>query len=74
MSLMTFLLPAESGEKATLAIMVLLSLLILMVSVSEKLPATSKDMPLLSKEDTTRYVLPAPQHPPPPPTYTHTPV
>ncbi|XP_075256289.1 acetylcholine receptor subunit alpha-type acr-16-like isoform X2 [Convolutriloba macropyga] len=48
MSLMTFLLPAESGEKATLAIMVLLSLLILMVSVSEKLPATSKDMPLLS--------------------------
>ena len=48
LSLMTFLLPAESGEKATLAVMVLLSLLILMVSVSEKLPANSKDMPLLS--------------------------
>ncbi|XP_057694172.1 neuronal acetylcholine receptor subunit alpha-7-like [Corythoichthys intestinalis] len=48
LSLFVFLLPADSGEKISLAITVLLSLVVLMLMLSEIMPASSDSAPLLS--------------------------
>ena len=46
-----FLLPPESGEKISMGITVLLSLCVLLTQVAEKLPATSKTVPLIGESN-----------------------
>uniref|UniRef100_A0A8C4WW18 Uncharacterized protein n=1 Tax=Eptatretus burgeri TaxID=7764 RepID=A0A8C4WW18_EPTBU len=47
LSLLVFLLPADSGEKISLGITVLLSLTVFMLLVAEIMPATSDSVPLI---------------------------
>uniref|UniRef100_UPI00358F72F0 neuronal acetylcholine receptor subunit alpha-7-like n=1 Tax=Myxine glutinosa TaxID=7769 RepID=UPI00358F72F0 len=49
LSLFVFLLPAESGEKISLGITVLLSLTVFMLLVAEIMPATSDSVPLIAQ-------------------------
>ncbi|CAH1777914.1 unnamed protein product [Owenia fusiformis] len=46
---MVFILPPESGEKNTLAIMLLLSMTVFLLNVAENMPATSDVVPLIGK-------------------------
>ena len=50
MSLLVFYLPAESGEKISLGITVLLSICVFLLMVSEQMPATSETVPLIGKK------------------------
>ena len=43
-----FLVPADSGEKITLAVSAMLTLVVFLMSVTASLPPT-KDIPLISK-------------------------
>ncbi|KAG7469438.1 hypothetical protein MATL_G00128970 [Megalops atlanticus] len=49
MTLLVFLLPANSGEKISLGITVLLSLTVFMLLVAEIMPATSDSIPLIGQ-------------------------
>uniref|UniRef100_A0A4W3IEF4 Neuronal acetylcholine receptor subunit alpha-7-like n=1 Tax=Callorhinchus milii TaxID=7868 RepID=A0A4W3IEF4_CALMI len=49
MTLLVFLLPADSGEKISLGITVLLSLTVFMLLVAEIMPATSDSIPLIGQ-------------------------
>ncbi|KAI1889413.1 hypothetical protein AGOR_G00162620 [Albula goreensis] len=49
MALLVFLLPADSGEKISLGITVLLSLTVFMLLVAEIIPATSDTVPLIAQ-------------------------
>ncbi|XP_078527415.1 neuronal acetylcholine receptor subunit alpha-7-like [Lissotriton helveticus] len=49
MSVLVFLLPADSGEKISLGITVLLSLTVFMLLVAEIMPATSDSIPLIGQ-------------------------
>lgn len=49
LSTVVFYLPTKAGEKITLAISILLSLVVFLVLVSKILPATSKQIPLMAK-------------------------
>uniref|UniRef100_A0A8C4ZWN7 Neuronal acetylcholine receptor subunit alpha-7-like n=1 Tax=Gadus morhua TaxID=8049 RepID=A0A8C4ZWN7_GADMO len=49
MTLLGFLLPANSGEKISLGITVLLSLTVFMLMVAEIMPATSDSVPLIGQ-------------------------
>ncbi|XP_043915084.1 neuronal acetylcholine receptor subunit alpha-7-like [Protopterus annectens] len=49
LSLLVFLLPADSGEKISLGITVLLSLTVFMLLVAEIMPATSDSVPLIAQ-------------------------
>uniref|UniRef100_UPI00359010F7 neuronal acetylcholine receptor subunit alpha-7-like n=1 Tax=Myxine glutinosa TaxID=7769 RepID=UPI00359010F7 len=49
LSLLVFLLPADSGEKISLGITVLLSLTVFMLLVAEIMPATSDSVPLIGQ-------------------------
>nr|XP_006820295.1 PREDICTED: acetylcholine receptor subunit alpha-L1-like [Saccoglossus kowalevskii] len=49
LTLFTFYLPADSGEKLTLGISILLTLSVLSVIVSDTLPATSTGVPLIEQ-------------------------
>ncbi|XP_061625913.1 neuronal acetylcholine receptor subunit alpha-7-like isoform X7 [Phyllopteryx taeniolatus] len=51
LALLVFLLPADSGEKISLGITVLLSLTVFMLLVAEIMPATSDSVPLIGKTD-----------------------
>ena len=46
---LVFLIPPELGEKITFSLTILLSLIIFMLLMFEKLPETSQTIPLLSK-------------------------
>ncbi|CAL8302594.1 unnamed protein product [Arctogadus glacialis] len=48
LALLVFLLPADSGEKISLGITVLLSLTVFMLLVAEIMPATSDSVPLIA--------------------------
>ncbi|TKC37055.1 hypothetical protein EI555_007420 [Monodon monoceros] len=50
LALLVFLLPADSGEKISLGITVLLSLTVFMLLVAEIMPATSDSVPLIGKQ------------------------
>ena len=47
--LTAFLLPPESGEKVNLGVTVLLSICVFLLMVSEKIPETSDNIPVLSE-------------------------
>ncbi|PIC18837.1 hypothetical protein B9Z55_024590 [Caenorhabditis nigoni] len=49
LSMMVFYLPAESSEKITLAISILLALVVFLLVVSKILPPTSSTIPLMAK-------------------------
>ncbi|NXX21863.1 ACHA7 protein, partial [Podargus strigoides] len=49
LALLVFLMPADSGEKISLGITVLLSLTVFMLLVAEIMPATSYSVPLIGK-------------------------
>ncbi|XP_034534742.1 neuronal acetylcholine receptor subunit alpha-7a [Notolabrus celidotus] len=49
LALLVFLLPADSGEKISLGITVLLSLTVFMLLVAEIMPATSDSVPLIAE-------------------------
>ncbi|CAM9321256.1 unnamed protein product [Lampetra planeri] len=49
LALLVFLLPADSGEKVSLGITVLLALTVFMLLVAEIMPATSDSVPLIAK-------------------------
>ncbi|KAL3067434.1 neuronal acetylcholine receptor subunit alpha-7-like [Trematomus bernacchii] len=49
LALVVFLLPADSGEKISLGITVLLSLTVFMLLVAEIMPATSDSVPLIAQ-------------------------
>ncbi|XP_062256334.1 neuronal acetylcholine receptor subunit alpha-7a [Platichthys flesus] len=57
MALLVFLLPADSGEKITLGITVLLSLTVLMLLVAEIMPPTSISVPLIAQYFATTLVI-----------------
>ena len=50
--MMVFLLPSESGEKASLAVTVLLAMTVFMQIIMGHVPATSEVVPLLGKGST----------------------
>ncbi len=54
---LTFCIPPDSGEKVSLAVTVLLALIVFMMAVMEKLPASSLAIPLLGKLITVYYNL-----------------
>ncbi|XP_039263094.2 acetylcholine receptor subunit alpha-type acr-16-like [Styela clava] len=49
LTLLTFILPAQAGEKITLSITVLLAQIVFMLLVMESMPSTSDAIPLISK-------------------------
>ncbi|XP_077418972.1 neuronal acetylcholine receptor subunit alpha-7-like [Vanacampus margaritifer] len=49
LALLVFLLPADSGEKISLGITVLLSLVVFLLLVAELIPATSDSVPLIAQ-------------------------
>ncbi|XP_014667766.1 PREDICTED: neuronal acetylcholine receptor subunit alpha-7-like [Priapulus caudatus] len=49
MTLLVFVLPPESGEKLTLCVTLLLSLMVFLLLVAETMPATSDAVPLIGK-------------------------
>ncbi|KAF8564716.1 hypothetical protein P879_06761 [Paragonimus westermani] len=52
LSLISFWLPPDSGEKITLGITVLLAFSVFMLLIAEKMPATSEFVPLIGKFET----------------------
>uniref|UniRef100_A0A3B4ZCW1 Cholinergic receptor, nicotinic, alpha 7 (neuronal) n=1 Tax=Stegastes partitus TaxID=144197 RepID=A0A3B4ZCW1_9TELE len=56
LALLVFLLPADSGEKISLGITVLLSLTVFMLLVAEIMPATSDSVPLIGKHENMHLV------------------
>ena len=48
---LTFILPVESGEKVSLEITVLLSLAVFMLVVSESMPPSSDNFPIIGKDN-----------------------
>ena len=52
---MSFLLPAESGEKVSLTITVLLSLAVYMLIIAEMLPPASNNFPIIGKSVFSRH-------------------
>ncbi|XP_043083277.1 neuronal acetylcholine receptor subunit alpha-7 isoform X2 [Puntigrus tetrazona] len=57
LALLVFLLPADSGEKISLGITVLLSLTVFMLLVAEIMPATSDSVPLIAQYFATTMVI-----------------
>ncbi|CAL8243912.1 unnamed protein product [Lota lota] len=57
LALLVFLLPADSGEKISLGITVLLSLTVFMLLVAEIMPATSDSVPLIAEYFATTMVI-----------------
>ncbi|KAL4622741.1 neuronal acetylcholine receptor subunit alpha-7-like [Arapaima gigas] len=57
LALLVFLLPADSGEKISLGITVLLSLTVFMHLVAEMMPATSDSVPLIAQYFATTMVI-----------------
>ncbi|XP_075874773.1 neuronal acetylcholine receptor subunit alpha-7-like isoform X2 [Nelusetta ayraudi] len=57
LALLVFLLPADSGEKISLGITVLLSLTVFMLLVADIMPATSESVPLISQYFATIMVI-----------------
>uniref|UniRef100_A0A8D3DTE6 Neuronal acetylcholine receptor subunit alpha-7 n=1 Tax=Scophthalmus maximus TaxID=52904 RepID=A0A8D3DTE6_SCOMX len=57
LALLVFLLPADSGEKISLGITVLLSLTVFMLIVAEIMPATSESVPLIAQYFATTMVI-----------------
>ena len=49
-TLLTFVLPVESGEKVSLGVTVLLALTVFLLLVAETMPTTSESIPLIGKE------------------------
>ena len=47
--LMTFLLPAESGEKVSLGVSILVSFSVFLIIVAEQVPDTSDAVPVIGK-------------------------
>ncbi|PNI19194.1 CHRNA7 isoform 4, partial [Pan troglodytes] len=56
LALLVFLLPADSGEKISLGITVLLSLTVFMLLVAEIMPATSDSVPLIDQSHPSELV------------------
>ncbi|EDM08373.1 cholinergic receptor, nicotinic, alpha polypeptide 7, isoform CRA_c [Rattus norvegicus] len=56
LALLVFLLPADSGEKISLGITVLLSLTVFMLLVAEIMPATSDSVPLIDQNHSPELV------------------
>ncbi|XP_060924490.1 neuronal acetylcholine receptor subunit alpha-7a [Limanda limanda] len=57
MALLVFLLPADSGEKISLGITVLLSLTVFMLLVAEIMPPTSDSVPLIAQYFATTMII-----------------
>lgn len=57
LALLVFLLPADSGEKISLGITVLLSLTVFLLLVAQIMPATSDTVPLISQYFATTMVI-----------------
>nr|XP_061830534.1 CHRNA7-FAM7A fusion protein-like [Nerophis lumbriciformis] len=57
LALLVFLLPADSGEKISLGITVLLALTVFMLIVAEIMPATSDSVPLIAQYFVTTMVI-----------------
>ncbi|XP_061888115.1 neuronal acetylcholine receptor subunit alpha-7-like [Entelurus aequoreus] len=57
LALLVFLLPADSGEKISLGITVLLALTVFMLIVAEIMPATSDSVPLIARYFVTTMVI-----------------
>uniref|UniRef100_A0A3Q0SLC7 Neuronal acetylcholine receptor subunit alpha-7 n=1 Tax=Amphilophus citrinellus TaxID=61819 RepID=A0A3Q0SLC7_AMPCI len=57
LAMLVFLLPADSGEKISLGITVLLSLTVFMLLVAEIMPATSDSVPLIAEYFATTMVI-----------------
>ncbi|XP_040900214.1 neuronal acetylcholine receptor subunit alpha-7-like [Toxotes jaculatrix] len=57
LALLVFLLPADSGEKISLGITVLLSLTVFMLLVADIMPATSDSVPLIAEYFATTMVI-----------------
>ncbi|XP_042263266.1 neuronal acetylcholine receptor subunit alpha-7-like isoform X2 [Thunnus maccoyii] len=57
LALLVFLLPADSGEKTSLGITVMLSLMVFMLLVAEIMPATSDSVPLIAQYFATTKVI-----------------
>uniref|UniRef100_A0A3Q4AFR4 Uncharacterized protein n=1 Tax=Mola mola TaxID=94237 RepID=A0A3Q4AFR4_MOLML len=57
LALLVFVLPADSGEKISLGITVLLSLTVFMLLVAEIMPATSDSVPLIAQYFATTMVI-----------------
>ena len=49
-TLLTFILPVESGEKVSLGVTMLLALTVFLLIVAETMPTTSKNIPLIGKK------------------------
>ena len=47
---MSFILPVESGEKVSLEVTILLSLAVFMLIVTESMPPSSDNFPLMGKQ------------------------
>uniref|UniRef100_A0A8C0S3B0 Cholinergic receptor nicotinic alpha 7 subunit n=1 Tax=Canis lupus familiaris TaxID=9615 RepID=A0A8C0S3B0_CANLF len=62
LALLVFLLPADSGEKISLGITVLLSLTVFMLLVAEIMPATSDSVPLIDQSHPSELVRMVPAH------------
>uniref|UniRef100_A0A8C0HYJ9 Cholinergic receptor nicotinic alpha 7 subunit n=1 Tax=Balaenoptera musculus TaxID=9771 RepID=A0A8C0HYJ9_BALMU len=62
LALLVFLLPADSGEKISLGITVLLSLTVFMLLVAEIMPATSDSVPLIDESHPPELVCLVPAH------------
>uniref|UniRef100_A0A8D1M2I6 Cholinergic receptor nicotinic alpha 7 subunit n=1 Tax=Sus scrofa TaxID=9823 RepID=A0A8D1M2I6_PIG len=62
LALLVFLLPADSGEKISLGITVLLSLTVFMLLVAEIMPATSDSVPLIDPSHPSELVCLVPAH------------
>lgn len=57
LSVMTFWLPPDSGEKITLGITVLLAFSVFMLLVAESMPKTSESVPLIGKLINIQYLV-----------------
>uniref|UniRef100_A0AAV2LV84 Neuronal acetylcholine receptor subunit alpha-7-like n=1 Tax=Knipowitschia caucasica TaxID=637954 RepID=A0AAV2LV84_KNICA len=57
LALLVFMLPADSGEKISLGITVLLSLSVFMLLVADTMPATSDSVPLIAQYFATTMVI-----------------
>ncbi|XP_063339748.1 neuronal acetylcholine receptor subunit alpha-7-like [Pelmatolapia mariae] len=64
LALLVFLLPADSGEKISLSITVLLSLTVFMLLVAEIMPTTSNSVPLIDSCDFVELVCLVPEDAP----------
>ena len=56
-SIMVFPLPADSGEKVSLSISILLSYSVLMLRLSDIMPANAESVPVLSKSIVTSWLI-----------------